>query len=199
MKRPTLTRDGSRRVKALLSCGILLGTGAVGTTALWSTTPTSTSGTFTTGFIDLQLNTASNNTDPAVNSFTFTFPNTLLPGDRTAFVLNLNNRGSVPFTVAATGFGDAVVGQYTTLKAATSTGTQVTTNGATCAGGDSGSASAVALGTAPVAVVSWPTSIPAGPTGSRRICLEVLLETTAPATAAGQTGSVTVTFTATSP
>ncbi|WP_448221554.1 hypothetical protein [Gordonia iterans] len=197
MNLPKISLRASRRLRALLACGILLGTGAVGTTALWSTAPATTSGTFTTGFIEIRLNEAADNTAAAEEHFPFAFPGQLLPGDTTAFIVNINNRGSVPFTVQLLARGDSVVGQHLDLTARISIGgSPVTTDGTTCSGGSA--APSTALSTTDQAIVNWTAPWPATPAGYRRVCLQLLLRTSAPGAAAGQAGSVDFTFQATS-
>ncbi|MDV6304952.1 MULTISPECIES: SipW-dependent-type signal peptide-containing protein [Rhodococcus] len=97
--RSVLRRIGSAlisaRARAIMSIGIVLGLGAVGTLAAWSDTATATSGVFTTGRLDIKVG------DPAVDNnppaFTTTLANPAIwPGDTVAAgLLVTNDVGSV--------------------------------------------------------------------------------------------------------
>ncbi|MGO3328170.1 MAG: hypothetical protein ACTIMF_16480, partial [Gordonia sp. (in: high G+C Gram-positive bacteria)] len=72
MRRPRLAYSLSRRVRAVLACGVLLGTGTIGTTALWSTSAATVSGQFTTAALEIKAN--------GVKEYTFAFSGPVYPG-----------------------------------------------------------------------------------------------------------------------
>lgn len=77
------------RARALLSIGMVLGLGAVGTSAQWSQTVTAQTGLFSTGTVDLKLNDSS-------SSFSFTPAINLRPGGTTSLsgMITLRNDGT---------------------------------------------------------------------------------------------------------
>nr|WP_314142727.1 SipW-dependent-type signal peptide-containing protein [uncultured Rhodococcus sp.] len=91
----------SARARAIMSIGIVLGLGSVGTLAAWSDTATATSGVFTTGKIDIKLG------DPAVDTLPPAFTTTmtkldLFPNDTRSANLIVSNSGTVGFTYSIT-------------------------------------------------------------------------------------------------
>lgn len=93
--------SGSGRVRALLSLGMVLGLGTVGTLAVWSSNAEATTGIFSTGSIDLKLDESDG---PTANPYAFTAlkMSTMIPGRSVAAVLPVQNRGSVKFDYSAT-------------------------------------------------------------------------------------------------
>lgn len=86
----------SARARALMSIGIVLGLGAVGTLAAWSDTSTATSGIFTTGTLDIKLGEPFPGSD---NVTLATLGNAaIVPGTTVSSPLKINNNGSVPFS-----------------------------------------------------------------------------------------------------
>ena len=98
----------SARFRALLSLGMVLGLGAVGTLAAWSAAPVTTSGVFTTAVVDIQLNGDQGN--PTAYPITFTAPKSLLPGESVSAVLPVQNKGNLPFTYTASAIGAGTLG-----------------------------------------------------------------------------------------
>lgn len=178
--------SASRRVRALLTCGILLGTSAVGTAALWSTSSATVSGQFSTASLAIQANGSV--------AHTFTFPGTLLPGDTTAAVINVQNTGSIPLVYNASVSSSSALGTAMTLTARSGgtlgsgsvSGTTVCTGGAQVALNVAITATAAAFssGRGPLA--------PA--TGTESLCVQLTLPTSADAALAGTSGTVTFTF-----
>ena len=74
----------SRRTRALLSMGMVLGLGSVTTLAYWTDSATLTGGTFASGTIDLRLDGSDNN--PSSFSTAFAMSN-LSPGQSKAVVV----------------------------------------------------------------------------------------------------------------
>ncbi|ALG84083.1 hypothetical protein [Gordonia phthalatica] len=167
-------------MRALLASGILLGTGAIGTSALWSTTAATTSQEFTTANVDIRAN--------GEKSLSFSFPEALLPGRSTAFVIKVQNIGSVPFTYTATVQSPDALGRAVTLSYATGV---APSNGA-CPGAGT-STTITGTPTEFRATTSWlsPT------TGVDALCLQLSLPTTADGALAGQSGSARFIFSAT--
>lgn len=124
MKLPTVSPSLSRRVRALLTCGILLSTATIGTTALWATTAATTSGVFTTASIKLAV-------DDRTVQYDFDFPDPLLPGERTAKVVKVQNIGSVAFKYSVGVASDNPVGRSMILRAVATP----TMSSRTCSGG----------------------------------------------------------------
>lgn len=83
----------SARARAVLSVGVVLGLGSVGTLAAWSATTTTTSGTFTVGSADLYLNNS-----PTSSSITVPLGAALLPNRSAAVLITVRNQGISPAT-----------------------------------------------------------------------------------------------------
>ncbi|MGB3302540.1 hypothetical protein [Gordonia sp. (in: high G+C Gram-positive bacteria)] len=187
MKLPNISAGMSRRVRALLACGILLGTGAVGTAALWSTTAATTSGQFTTAGVEIMVGPSGG---PHQASYNFTFPGNLLPGSTTAQIVQVKNTGGIPFTFtsAATQSG---VGAFTTLTARRSTTSAVNIG--------TGPYGEPACGTGGVVMAMGTAVGPIAAGGVQDICLGIRLNDNTPGSYANSAaaGTLTVTFTAT--
>lgn len=69
----------SGRARAIMSVGIVLGLGAVGTLAAWTDNATATSGVFSTGSIEMKLN--GDPGDPTAYGFTALTKTGMMPGD----------------------------------------------------------------------------------------------------------------------
>lgn len=175
----------SARFRALLSLGMVLGLGAVGTLAAWSASTTTTSGAFTTGYVDIQLADS-----PAAYSVVFTSPTTLLPGQSISAVLPIRNVGNLPVTYTSSFMGSGAMGLALQLKVTTD---QVVKNN-TCEG--------TAVTGTPAAVTSTGTTFGGtrgtlAPTvGTESLCLQFTLPPTASSALQGQTGSVVFSFSA---
>lgn len=90
----------STRTRAVLSLGVVLGFGAVGTLAYWTDSASLAGGTFTAGNLDIKLSGVDN--DPAAFTTDFAMTN-MQPGDTKAAVVDVQNAGSLGFTYTATG------------------------------------------------------------------------------------------------
>ncbi|SNT01606.1 SipW-dependent-type signal peptide-containing protein [Rhodococcoides kyotonense] len=173
----------STRVRALLSLGMVLGLGAVGTLAAWSQTATATSGVFTTGLFNVKLSGSEANPTPLslING------TNVYPGDSVSAIVTVQNAGNLPlyYTMFAKGAGTFTSGlTMSVYTGGTSTGTA-------CTGGTA-IATAVALTTADAAI-----GVRTGPlaaTGSNALCVVVTLSSTAPNTVQGQTGTALLRF-----
>ncbi|AWH92870.1 hypothetical protein [Dietzia lutea] len=82
--------SGWTRARALLALGMVVGLGAVGTTAKWSRTVTAETGLFSTGSVDLTVNGAS-------PTFSFAPMTDLGPGDASSLSgsITLRNTGEI--------------------------------------------------------------------------------------------------------
>lgn len=192
----------SKRVRALLACGVLLGTGAIGTSALWSTTSQTLSGTFTTGVLKIEANGS--------HTATLTFPGTLLPAYTTAAMVDVQNVGSVALTyvpsVQATGTSGTPptdVGRWTTLKSTVVAANATVGSASTGTVCPSGSATLVSAQNVSTAKTEF-TGVPPRPLAvgsSERLCMQLTLRTDTPAQYAGlnlgSAGSVVFFFDAT--
>ncbi|MGJ0119638.1 SipW-dependent-type signal peptide-containing protein [Williamsia sp. MIQD14] len=174
----------SRRFRAVLSVGMVLGLGVVGTLALWSNSVTTTSGTFTTATISI----LADNTKSANIAFE---PNGLLPGKSAAKVITVSNSGSTALRYSAAVASADALGKGMTLTVIP---------GATASNGVCSAGTALTSGSA---ITATPTTFVTGrgplaaANGAETLCVQVNLPITALATLAGTSGTITLTFTGT--
>lgn len=102
----------SGRARAIMSVGIVLGLGAVGTLAAWTDNATATSGVFSTGSIEMKLN--GDPGDPTAYGFTALTKTGMMPGDSVTATLPVQNTGAAQFkyTMAATATGEAALAPF---------------------------------------------------------------------------------------
>ena len=172
----------SRRTRALLSIGMVVGISVVGTLALWSSTVSTRSGTFTTATITILADGSK------ASTFTFT-PSGLLPGKSAAKVVTVSNTGSTALTYSAAVSSADALGRAMTLTVVA---------GAAASNGVCGSGTSVTSGAAITAsATTFVTN--RGPlaatNGSENLCVQVGLPLTADASLAGTSGAVALTFT----
>lgn len=100
--RGRLGDTGWTRTRAVLSLGMVLGLGAVGTMAAWSDSATATTGMFSTSAIQMRID----GQRPAA-SFTALNKNSMLPGNSTAGQIKVQNTGTIDYkwAVSASGSG----------------------------------------------------------------------------------------------
>ncbi len=174
----------STRVRAVLSVGIVLGLGTVGTLAAWSATTTTTSGTFTTGNVDLWLNDVN-----ATQTAPLSVPlgSALLPGQTAAVRIAVQSRGNVAatYTTRVRGSGNA----GTAVQLTVVPGGAI--SGSTCAGTPAVT-DRVLTGT-DAAILGTRGPLAAG-SGSEVLCLQFRLPAAAANTTQAATGSVVLTF-----
>lgn len=180
----------SARARAIMSIGIVLGLGAVGTLAAWSDTSTATSGLFTTGTIDIKLG----DTAPGTDNITLTtLTNTAIaPGNTVSAPLKVRNAGSVNFTytisVLASSSSLAGLLNSSVFSGTSCTGTAAgTVTGLGTYVGDTGTAKPFGI---------TPRSVNAA--GTDDICISVTMPPTATAPATPATGTIAYTLLATS-
>ena len=188
--RPAARRDAlawlrSARVRAVLGLGVILGFGAVGTSAYWTDQATVPGGSFTAGRLDIKVGDPTVDNDPAAFTTAFAMTN-MVPGSSKDAPLKITNSGNVAFTFTVTG-------------SATNSGTGTNQMGSalriwvypnsTCTG------TAIAANVAPNAIsLSRPALAVAATTD---LCFRATLPTTASTDLQGQTTKVTLTLLAT--
>ena len=190
----------SARVRALLSLGLLHGFGSTGTYAYYTDTAVLSSGGFTSGTMDLQFDTnggVGTGTAYAKTSMTW---NGLVPGERKAFNLDVENVGNPPMTYTATATRGTTpawtyVGAPITVQLFTGSAVPDTTYPQvdSCTGSSLGPAVAVDATTKGVSTAAQ--DLAAGATQS--LCVVVGFDSAATSENQGKTGSVTLNFTAT--
>lgn len=185
---------GSARVRALLSLGMVLGLGAVGTLAVWSTSATATSGEFVTGSVDIRLD---GNEGLVSSPYTFTFPvQPLLPGQSTAAVIAVQNRGSLPFRYGVSVVGSGSLSSALSVSAMPS-GT-VSTNGSSRTCTDGTAQTAVVPSASSQVMIPNASIGPIGATtGNANLCIQVTLSSGATTNLQNTQASLTLLFTAT--
>lgn len=180
--------NGSVRLKALLSLGMVLGLGAVGTLAAWTDESTATA-TFSAGTLDLKLGTLPEGPFTDTVALTTLDMPAMYPGVSKAGMVSLSNSGSVPLSYTLAGTGTGTLGAALKVSVyAGGTATNDATTG-TCSGTLLGTADLPLTGT----LVSAARTLPAATTES--LCLLVKLPSTAANTLQGTTSTATFTFT----
>nr|WP_296773201.1 SipW-dependent-type signal peptide-containing protein [Rhodococcus sp. (in: high G+C Gram-positive bacteria)] len=181
----------SARARAVMSIGIVLGIGAVGTLAAWSDTSTATSGTFTTGTIDIKVgNPAVDDNPPA---FATALTNTAIaPGNTVTAPLLVRNSGSVAFNYTISVVANSTTGLGALLNSAVYAGNSCTATALSTVTGLSSSkffqqASPAGNLTRPIAVGA-----------TDQLCISVIMPSTATAPATPATGTITYSLVATS-
>ncbi|MFY0408471.1 SipW-dependent-type signal peptide-containing protein [Solicola sp. PLA-1-18] len=187
---PTL-RD---RVLALLSLGLVLGLGAVGTSALWTDTSTATS-SFATGTATLRLKA----TNEQTTAFGTLDVSGLAPGSTKAAVITVRNRGTVPLIysigVGATNADSKNLAANLVTVIRTDAGVVGAGTSSTCGTGSSEVVNRTGLAGGAVTVggqLNPPTS-----GADQDVCVQVGLSSGAPSSLQGATTTATFTFTGT--
>src|SRR3954469_17580060 len=136
-RRPQPAWWRSRRARALLSLGLLGSALVVGTYAYWTDDVTISGTTFTTGTLDLQVNSSD-----SYSTTTLGMSSTpMVPGNTSAEVLTVKNNGTVPLKYTLVGglsgtdavtYSSAAVLKRTVVAGGTRSGSG---NAATCTGG----------------------------------------------------------------
>ncbi|MCJ0977734.1 CalY family protein [Rhodococcus sp. ARC_M12] len=180
----------SARARAIMSIGIVLGLGAVGTLAAWSDTATATSGTFTTGRLDILVGTPAIPNNPPVFSTTLTNP-AIFPGDTVAAGLLVSNAtGSVANTYTI-----SVVASNAALGSVLNSSVHLGTAASGTACTNAAASTVTGLGTSKSFVgLSRPLAV----NGSDQLCISVTMPTGTPQPNPAVTGTITYTITATS-
>lgn len=172
------------RVRAVLSLGIVLGFGAVGTLAYWTDSATLAGGTFTSGTLDIKLSGADNNPAAFTTSFALT---DMAPGNSKAAAVTVENAGSLDFTYTATGIAPGALGSLLEFRVVPGGSVTGSGTGMTCT---DGTQTYNATMNASSNVISVNRPIAAG--GSESFCVSATLPT---GTTTGQGESTTANFT----
>ncbi|MFE4503759.1 SipW-dependent-type signal peptide-containing protein [Rhodococcus sp. NPDC056743] len=118
---------GWTRIRAVLSLGMVLGLGAVGTMAAWSDSATATTGMFSTSSIQLKVD----NQRPT-HQFTALKRNSMLPGQSVAGAMTVQNTGTIDFNWAVSPVATGSPALISKLKV--SLYKTAANNGNTCSG-----------------------------------------------------------------
>ncbi len=187
----------SARARAIMSIGIVLGLGAVGTLAAWSDTSTATSGAFTTGRLDIKVGPAPGVDNNPVSFSTALADAELFPGETAASGLLVTN---APGSVANT-YTISVVASNATLGNLLNSSVH---SGAPVSGACTGPlvSTVTGLGTSKAFQQTTPTVGPVRRSlvvgGTDQLCISITMPSTATSPATAATGTVNYTLTATS-
>lgn len=185
------------RTRAVLSLGIVLGLGAVGTLAAWTDSATATSSKFSAGTILLHANDTHE-----TSTMTSLAMGNMKPGDSVAGMLPIENRGTVDFSYTALATTSADLVLAPNLKVAAYSSATVS-NSAVAAGKIcSGTLINPAVSLAPTptsrTMISTPRPLVVG--GSESICIQVTLDSsTVKPSSQGKSAVVNFLFTAKNP
>jgi predicted ribosomally synthesized peptide with SipW-like signal peptide len=193
-------------VRLVLSLGLVLGFGAVGTMASWSDSARVTTGSFATGELDLQVGaTQADQLDDqggTWNHATFGLTD-MVPSEGVAKPLIIRNTGSTPltYTAVASATGTAFEGQLllTVVKDGVpgdAAGQTLGNRRGTCSGGTAWTTD-LALGQTPKPLRAQPVALDPG--ASTTLCVKAALSSSAPQTLQNMTTSVTLLITAAQP
>jgi predicted ribosomally synthesized peptide with SipW-like signal peptide len=184
-------RNHSRRTgraRAVMAMGVVLGLGAIATTALWTDSATVAGTTISTGTLDLKVDG-----QDSVTGYTSLNITNMVPGASVAAVLTIANAGNVPFTYLASSAAtntpvakDLAGALQLKVTGATSiTGASPT---ATC-GGTTLAGTGAALNTGLVT-----TARPLSAGTNEKICVQITLPSTAANALQGASTAVTLQF-----
>jgi predicted ribosomally synthesized peptide with SipW-like signal peptide len=189
----------SRRVRALLSLGLLGSALVVGTYAYWTDDVTISGTTFTTGTLDLQVNSSD-----SYSTTTLGMSSTpMVPGNTSAEVLTEKNNGTVPLKYTLTGglagtdaaaFNTAAALKLTIVSGGTRSGSG---NAATCTGGTTIYGPTALTNVTTTAIIGTRRG-PVAAAGTEALCFQITFDTAAPSTLQGKTATATFTATGTS-
>lgn len=183
-------RRRSGRFRAILSLGIVLGFGAVSTTAYWTDEATVTGGTFQAGTIDIAVGNPPVDNDPPAFTTTFEMSN-MVPGSTRDAPLRVTNAGTVPFAFQVDGSATNSGGGNDQLGAALRISVFGAHNGTTCTG-------SALVSDVPANGSLLPTQAVLAVDGTRELCFRATLPSGAHTALQGQQSVVTLTLIATS-
>lgn len=198
-RRPRSAGWRTRRVRALLSLGLLGSALAVGTYAYWTDDVTISGTTFTTGTLDLQVNASD-----SYSTTTLGMSSTpMVPGNTSAEVLTVKNNGTVPLKYTLTGglagtdaaaFNTAAALKLTVVSGGTRSGSG---NAATCTGGTTIYGPTALTNVTTTAIIGTRRG-PVAAAGTEALCFQVTFDAAAPSTLQAKTATATFTATGTS-
>ena len=132
---------GSRRIRGLLSLGIIAGIGGVGTLAYWTDDAAVTTGSFTAGTLDVTINDALSG--PANNGGTTSDAgfalSDMIPGESVARTVKIGNAGTIPLAYTAKAWNSG--GLASGLRWTAVAGSAASNSGTAAAGNRTGSCS----------------------------------------------------------
>ncbi len=187
----------SRRTRAALTLGVVLGLGSVGTMAYWTDDAAVATGSFTAGNLDLRVDGA-NEGKPTPYGATQLAATNLAPGESVAASFTVNNAGTVGFTYTATGAAAGDLGPnlrfavYSDATAGTTGSQAANSRVGSCTGGTLQHASSALTGQS---VTTTPPTV--APSQSQSFCVVVTLDANTPLTQALKSGSATFNLVAT--
>jgi len=189
----------SRRLRALLSLGIVAAALVTGTYAYWTDDVTITGTSFTSGTLDLQVNSSDSYTTTTLGMSS----TPMVPGNTSAEVLTMKNNGSVPLKYTLTGglggtdaaaFNTAAAIKLTIVSGGTRSGTG---NAATCSGGTTIYGPTALTNVTSTAIIGTRRG-PIAAAGTEALCFQITFDAAAPSTLQGKTATATFTATGTS-
>lgn len=188
--RRTWSAITSSRTRAVLCIGMLVGLGAVGTLAKWNDQAAATSGEIATGRINILANSEKQHTFSALGMAG------MRSGNSKAANLTVGNNGSIPlrYTVAVTGSGK--LSPYLEITAFTGGSATNANSVGTCPGGTQVGKATARDGSETALVTAAQTL--AATSGSQVLCFVAALAASTPTSASNTTGTLTLTFRATS-
>jgi predicted ribosomally synthesized peptide with SipW-like signal peptide len=191
-----ISTERSIRLRAILSVGMVLGLGAVGTLAAWTDESTATA-TFSAGTLDLKLRTLPDGTLADSASLTTLDMTAIYPGVSKAAMVQVKNSGTIPlsYTLAVTAAAGAG-GLGRVLGASLLVG--VYSGGTASNSSTAGTCTGTRIGTADVALIWSLISVPRAlaSAGTEDICLLVSLPSSAANNLQGTSTTATFTFNA---
>jgi predicted ribosomally synthesized peptide with SipW-like signal peptide len=184
-----VSAERSVRLRALLSAGMVLGLGAVGTLAAWTDESTATA-TFSAGTLDLKLRTLPDGTLADSVAMTALNMTAMYPGVSQAAMVSVSNSGTTPLSYTLAGAATGQLG--TALRVSVYAGGTATNDaaGGTCSGTLLGTAEAALAGT----LISSARTLPAA--GTEDVCLRVKFPANAASSLQATTSTATFTFNA---
>lgn len=197
---------GSGRVRALLSLGIVVGLGAVGTLAYWTDDATITSSSFTSGRLDVTLNdqlAGAVNNGGTTSDVDFKLAD-MIPGESFARTVKVGNGGTVGFTYTAKAWNTGTLAsalRWTVVAGSTASNAGTLAAGdrvGTCSAGTT-TATTVTLGTSAgtaTTVITPKRTITATAPIFENVCVIARLDINAGNALQGTTASATFTFNA---
>ena len=178
----------SARLRAALGLGVVVGFGAISTSAYWTDQATVSGGSFTAGRLDIKVGDPAVDNDPAAFTTAFALSN-MVPGSSKDAALKVTNSGSVAFTFTVTGSATNSGAGTDQMGSALRIAVYPSSNAGACTG------TAIVSNVAPNAVsIARPALNPSAATD---LCFRATLPTDASAALQGQTTKVTFTLLAT--
>ncbi len=195
---------GSGRVRALLSLGIVVGLGAVGTLAYWTDDATITSSSFSSGRLDVTLNdqlAGAVNNGGTTSDVDFKLAE-MIPGESFARTVKVGNAGTVGLTYTAKAWNTGTLAsglRWTVVAGSSASNTGTLAAGdrvGTCSAGTT-TATTVTLGTSAgtaTTVITPKRTINATAPTFENVCVIAKLDSSAGNALQGTSASATFTF-----